>query len=198
MTTYPYFPAIPNPPNDPGDDVANMQTNSASISGLISEDHVPFNAIGGGFHEQVTFYANNPPGSFPVIPPVIFTNIVDGVGNSLPGSVPQSFFYSGIQANSATQCQVASQGSMVMFGGIILKWGSFGITGTASAPITYASPFPNNFYGLTFIGRSSTPKTDDFPMFEATPSVDLKVGFTAYRVGTAGGPVTYYYFAIGN
>ncbi|CAB4164643.1 hypothetical protein UFOVP816_57 [uncultured Caudovirales phage] len=52
MAVYNYFPNVPNGPDDPADDQPQMQVNTASISSLISEDHVGFGFSNGGFHNQ--------------------------------------------------------------------------------------------------------------------------------------------------
>lgn len=48
MSTFTYYPNLPNPPDYPGDDAPGMQTNAGSIAGIIAQDHVAFNTSGGG------------------------------------------------------------------------------------------------------------------------------------------------------
>ena len=148
--TFSYNGSIPNPPNDPASDVGTMQTNATSIGSIIAVDHVGFNVAGGGQHAQVTFNANNVPSSFPVSPPVLFTNTV--------AALPQLFFYSGTAAKSSNQyynsanAGNAVQGSAVLLGGLIIKWGTFTITNNnLSQTITYNNgsgntPFPNSCF----------------------------------------------------
>lgn len=72
--TFSYFSSIPAPGNFPGDDQPLMQTNYASISGLLSVDHVGFNVVNGGQHQQITFNNKNVPG-VPTDPvSIIYTN----------------------------------------------------------------------------------------------------------------------------
>ena len=53
--SFSYTTGVPNPPNNPSVDVTPMQTNTNSISSLISVDHVGFNIANGGTHKQVNF-----------------------------------------------------------------------------------------------------------------------------------------------
>lgn len=184
--TWPYNPSIPNPPNDPADDVSGMQTNASSIASLIAIDHVPFNVAGGGQHEQVTFNANNVP-TPPVSPPVLFTNTVAGL--------PQLFFYSGDAAHSSNQYVASGNGSTMLLGGIILKWGAATITsGNSSVNVTFASAFPNTAFvvnatcTISFVVGDLEIRCDNLN----------QTGFRLNRQGTPAANATYYYIAIGN
>jgi len=53
--TFAYFPNVPNAPDDPADDQPQMQINTASISSLISVDHIGFNTANGGYHNVIHF-----------------------------------------------------------------------------------------------------------------------------------------------
>ena len=190
--TFTYFPNLPNPPDDPADDVAGMQTNSASIASLIDVDHVGFNTAGGGQHEQVTFNANNVP-TPPVSPPVLFINNQDGAGNNLPGSLSELFFYSGDSAHSKNQYNVTgSNGSVMLMMGIILKWGSQSFVGSQNPTITFTQPFPNNCFGvqLTLLNTNAT-----VPAAWRLSTVTTS-GWTGNIQVT--GSTTLYWFAIGN
>lgn len=186
--TFSYNPSLPNPPNDPADDVPGMQVNSASISGLIAVDHIGFNVSGGGQHKQITFNSNNVPGSFPVNPPVLFTNSIIGGNNGL-------FFYSGTAAQSSNQySNSASNGSVLLMGGIIIKWGSQSFSGSQNPVVTFAQPFPNACFNvqLSLVNTMSATFTPQ-NVLTTTPTT---TGFTA-RVGAAGAS-TWYWLAIGN
>src|SRR5215467_8064512 len=50
MPTYTYDTTVPAANHAPKNDQPTMQTNTASISGLISTDHVGFNTPNGGYH----------------------------------------------------------------------------------------------------------------------------------------------------
>lgn len=142
MTNFTYNSSIPASDHNPSADQPIMQTNALSIAGLVAVDHVGFGVNNGGQHTQITFNqdASYVPTNFPVNPPELFTNTVSGI--------PQLFFYSGSQANSANQYTIASNGSIVLFGGIIMKWA---IVTADSTSKTLASlglnDFPNAVYG---------------------------------------------------
>jgi hypothetical protein len=189
--TFPYSSAIPNPPNDPADDVKTMQTNAGSINSIIAVDHVGFNVAGGGQHNQVTFNSNNPP-TPPVSPPILFTNNVDGAGNSLPGSLAELFFYSGSTPQSKDQYNVtAANGSVMLPMGIILKWGSATFVGSQSPSVTFTNAFPNACFGvqLSLLNTGGTQTQNRLATVTAS-------GFTANV--NASGASTWYWLAIGN
>lgn len=144
MPNFSYTTNIPFSSNSPSVDQPNMQTNTNSTANILAVDHVTFNAANGGTHKQVTLNTSNIPiavdGSFV---PTIFTNTKDGAGNTLPGSIAQFFGYSGAVANSSGQYTSLSNGSVVLFGGIILKWGV--VTGNGTAQ-NFVSAFPNNVF----------------------------------------------------
>lgn len=195
--TFPYSPAIPNPPNDPADDVSIMQTNAGSISSILAVDHVGFNLSGGGEHKQVTFNSNNPPAP-PVSPAVLFTNNQDGAGNNLPGSLAELFFYSGSASQSANQYNItATNGSVLLMMGVILKWGSYTLgPGVPSTTITFTNAFPNNIFSIV-TGSNVSGSPNDLPRIISNSTA----GFVGGRVNASsplGGTFTYYYVAIGN
>jgi hypothetical protein len=188
--TIAYSSAIPDPVNDPGDDVSTMQSNAGAISQIVAIDHVGFNVSGSGQHNQVTFNANNVPVP-PVSPPILFTNTAAGL--------PQLFFYSGNAAHSSDQYVISGNGSVLVMGGIILKWGSYTMAnGVATTPVVFASPFPNSNppFGVYF-GSNVSGSPNNLPIVQVGTLTNA--GFTAARVsGSSGGTYTYYYLAIGN
>lgn len=194
--TFPYSPMIPNPPNDPADDVTTMQTNAGSINSIIAVDHVGFNITGGGQHEQVTFNSNNPP-TPPVSPPILFTNNVDGAGNALPGSLSELFFYSGTAPQSKDQYNVtATNGSVMLPMGIILKWGNTGnFVGSMSPVVGFTNAFPNACFSvqLTLLNSNATAPT-------ATRLLSIASGpSNGFQADVrASGNSTLYWIAIGN
>jgi hypothetical protein len=193
--TFPYSPAIPNPPNDPADDVKTMQTNAGSINSIIAVDHVGFNVAGGGQHNQVTFNSNNPP-TPPVSPPILFTNNVDGAGNSLPGSLAELFFYSGSTPQSKDQYNVTTaNGSVMLPMGIIVKWGTYSIAGVSnSQAVTFTNAFPNALFGVNISCITSGSIGD----LEINYTPNSPSGFTGRRQGNAPTGPTYFFIAIGN
>ncbi len=139
MTIFTYSPTIPNPPDDPADDVSQMQTNSASIFGLIAIDHVGFNLTNGGQHKQVTF--NAPLGSDPGQP------------------TPISTLYTKTSSSSNTQDLYFQNGSAVSGvnqltggGGYVTTWAQFASYGGVN-------PFPQSL-SFTGFNVSSIVQTD--------------------------------------
>lgn len=190
--TFSYNGAIPNPPNDPASDVSTMQTNAASIGSIISVDHVGFNTAGGGQHNQVTFNANNVPIP-PVSPPILFTNTVQ--------SLPQLFFYSGSAVRSSNQYynSVATgnavQGSALLLGGVIIKWGTYTIPGGNFAlPITFNTAFPNSIFSVT-VTCTAFGTNNDILCTAVSPAT---TGFSGQRIGSPGGGANYSFIAVGN
>lgn len=192
--SYPINPNIPAANNDPADDQPGMQTNFANINSYVQVDHTnPSLGTGAGQHKQVTFQSNNPPSS-PVSPPVLFTNTQDGAGNNLPGSPinPELFFYSGSSTVSQSQNICQSVGSIMLFGGIIIKWG--GAAGVVDGQrINFVNPFPNALWSLQVSGgiHSGTQPTINFDQttYSAT-------GFNAKITGQQ--VINVLYIAIGN
>lgn len=195
--TFSYDGTLPNPPNDPADDVDQMQTNSASISSLIAIDHTGFNVALGGTHKQVTFASDNPP-AVPTTPPVLFTNTQDGAAapNTLPGGIPGLFFYSGTATQGQRNNIVAAKGSVVLFGGIIIKWGTISFTASSKAVVfaTDSSNFPNNLFSIILTAFTTTPAINGTLGY--VPTGAGTGGFTAYQLGS--NPLTASYIAIGN
>jgi hypothetical protein len=187
--TIAYSVNIPNPPNDPADDVSTMQSNAAAIGTIIAVDHVGFNVAGGGQHAQVTFNANNVP-TPPVSPPVLFTDAPANHGGSGGNTVPELFFYSGNAPQSSNQFVLTGNGSVLLLGGIIIKWGQVGAAVNGNT-YTFASAFPNNVFSVvvTFNGASVPPNIVGTNGYTTT-------GFT-FR-SNAGGGVPVSYIAIGN
>lgn len=189
--TYPINVNIPAAANDPADDQPEMKTNFSNINSYLQVDHTNPAATGAGQHKQVTFNSNNVP-SIPTSPPVLFTNTQDGAGNTLPGSVPELFFYSGDATRTSNQYRSVAVGSTVLTGGIIMKWGAVAAVSDGT-PISFVTPFPNNVFSLQVSGgTSSSPQpTINFSQSSLTTS-----GFTAKITGTQ--PLNLYYIAIGN
>jgi hypothetical protein len=184
-----YTSTIPASPNDPADDQPLMLANFSAIATWVDVDHVGFNVSGYGTHEQVTFAANNVPIT-PVAPPILFTNNKDGVGNTLPASLAEMFFYSGTTAQSSSQYIALPSGSTMTLGGIIIKWGATGAIGD-NGIVTFASPFPNSCFAvqLTITDPNASTKT-----------INVKSGLTLsnFTVRVSSGTISAYYLAIGN
>lgn len=186
-----YTPGIPVPTNDPSVDAPVMQQNSIAINNWVQVDHVGFNNASSGQHKQVTFQSNNVP-SIPTTPPVLFTNIQDGAGNNLPGGIAELFFYSGSALQGQGNYVSQIQGSVMLFGGIILKWGNLSVPNGGSAPFTFpGGQFPNACFACFTTTRS-------IGAFKSGIGVPAQNQVTVYLEAAAGGPQTVYVIGIGN
>jgi len=181
MSSYTFDPTIPAASHNPSVDQPNMQLNNASIDSILGVDHITFNTNGGGYHQQVTFNSDNVP-AVPTLPPVLFTNTINGLS--------QLFYYSGDATHSSGQYQQNTNGSTFLLGGIILKWGMienvgspYSVTYSALSPSLTA--FPTNCFGVFLQGISSTPT------IVGTPTT---TGFTASGFA----PLKFYFLSIGN
>lgn len=195
MSTFPINTTIPAANNDPADDQPLMQANFANINSYVQVDHINPAATGAGQHKQVTFNSNNVP-TPPTSPPILFTNIQDGAGNALPGSpaVPELFFYSGPSAGVSQNQYVSTQnGSVLLMGGIIMKWGVYTVPlpgGTQVVPFPVS--FPNNCFSVV-VGRVNTNSLAGTPLSNFIPaSFTITVGMSNISTQTIS------YIAIGN
>ena len=189
-SNFTYVNTVPASGDNPSVDQPNMLGNTTATNGWVSQDHYGFNTSGptnnfGGLHQQVTFPGNNVP-SVPTSPPALFTNLVN--------SLPQLFFYSGTAAQGSNQYSTsASNGSTMLLGGIILKWG----TGTFSAgsnntPISFNKAFPNNLFVATVTLTSMNPVSSVGAIYTGAS------GFTAYRGINTTNDADFRWIAIGN
>jgi len=184
-----YDPTKPAANDKPSNDQAPMQTNFASIKTLIDVDHVDFSNGNYGMHKWVQLPVPYAAGTTVPVPR-LFTNTVDGLGNALPGSLAQFFAYNaGVAGQSSSNYISKAQGSVLLFGGIILKWGTSAAATDASTQ-NFVNAFPNNCFNVQVtINKSSTLATVGTNGFTTT-------GFT-FRTSASGGvPITY--IAIGN
>lgn len=182
--TISYNLGIPASGNNPSVDQPNMRTNNDNIPVLISVDHVDFNTSGSGRHLQVTFNSNNVPVP-PVSPPVLFTK-------DDAHALPQIFYYTGDSAHSSNQYVENQNGSTMLFGGFILKWGKQ-LAAANNTTLSFTSAFPNNCYSVTVSGGLTSGTQ---PTINVNPGSVSVVGFTLKITGTT--PVDVFYIAIGN
>lgn len=136
--SFTYNTGVPAAPNNPSNDQPQMLINTQAINAILGVDHVTFNNAAGGEHKQVTFEANNIP-TPPVTPPVLFTNTVAGLA--------QLFFYSGDAAHSSSQYVTGSNGSVVLLGGLIMKWAVVSTGSVQNLTTLGVANFPNNAFG---------------------------------------------------
>lgn len=190
MANLQYIATVPSTNNNPMLDQPNMLINTQSIQSIIEVDHVGFNDPGNssGQHTSIEFNQNESyvPGSFPISPPELFT--------TFGTSPPNLRYYSGTQAQSANQYVIAAQGSTMLLGGIIIKWGTLSyVQGTASFVVTFASPFPNACFNVQL---TSNNETSSIVPVGILPAFSLTT--TSFSVGNFSPTSTYFYLAIGN
>lgn len=176
MTTYAYFASIPVATNYPGDDQPNMQTNYASIAGLIATDHVGFNTAGGGKHEQSTYIQQT-------VKPVV-SGTDSAVYAKLTGSISQLFFedQNGLEYQlTGTLTATGSggppptyAGQYIFAGGFIVKWGNT-IVNTSTTIINFPIAFPTACYGVQMTVNNTAAATQSI----VTDSYPSTTGFTA-------------------
>jgi hypothetical protein len=189
--TLTYTTNIPNPPNDPADDVSIMQTNTNSIASFVAVDHIAF-GVGSsvnGQHKQVTFATNNVP-VVPTSPPVLFTNTV--------GSLPQLLFYSGNATQSSSQYVLrTSPGSTFLFGGMIIKWGTYTIlAGNPNQAVNFTSAFPTAVVSIVITCTAFNGGNVPGDLLVNYTSASAS-GFTGQRINAPATSANYNYIAIG-
>lgn len=195
---YPVNGAVPGPNDLLSQSQGQIQTNFANIVGWAGIDHVAYGSTGAGFHEQVTFNTATNPGAGTITPPVLFTNTQDGKGNTLPGSLAQLFFYTGASSSGQTQFVSLANGSVLLTGGIILKWGTQ--TKNNGDSISFSSVcgsnFPNNCFGV--IASIVTNTTSG--AVTVNPYNILNTGFNVQIIKASGSTLngTLNFIAIGN
>jgi hypothetical protein len=187
MSNLTYTRGRPSGSISPAAQRSSMTINNDSNQDIWEEDHYGFNDNNGGTHQQVTFSGNNVP-AVPTTPPVLFTNTQDGHGNNLAGSIPGLFFYSGSAAQGQNNFLSGNSGSVVLFGGIIMKWGAISAAGSGTAFTNQSSPFPNAGFITIITPFSSAPSG----VYNVTATTTT--GFTISQ----GGSSNYYYIALGN
>jgi len=200
MSTFSYDPNLPNPDDDPADDVDQMKVNSTSISSLIDIDHIGFNVAGGGWHDQVTFPSNNVP-TLPTTNGILFSNTQSPVPGTFNGN--QVYYYpSGAAAaqSSAQYNSTSTSGSTMLFGGIILKWGTGTHVGSSGGDtISFQGAFPNACFLVVAVSNDTSSATSAdtyiYPRSWTTTGFNL---LSTRRITLASENSSYSYIAIGN
>lgn len=190
--------AIPAAKNTPAQDQPEMQKNFANIAGFLAVDHTaPGTANIAGTHTHVTFPNNVVPSAVSGnYTPVLFTNNQDGK-QPTPNTLPQNelFFFSGSVLESLQQYIVSSNGSTMLFGGVVLKWGSMTIpAATTSTTVTFASSYPNNCFCVLLTASNARGAVLSSTSFVSAVTTS---NFTVTSA-TNSQPATFYYLAIGN
>ena len=127
---------IPNAPNNPSVDQPGMLQNNVSTNGILSVDHITFNALGGGQHKQVTFNGRNVPVAQTDPQAVLYTNTVTATAtNTASASTVSELFFRNQNAGVANNAFPIS----------MIK--AFGIFDSAGTPL--------NTWNMTFNAHSS-------------------------------------------
>ena len=204
MSSYPIYTTIPAAKNTPAQDQPKMQTNFANIAGFLAVNHTaPGTDNTAGTHTLVQFPKNVvPPAVDGNYTPVLFTNDQDGK-QPTPNTLPQNelFFFSGSVLESLQQYIISSNGSTILFGGIILKWGVATIvspTPPTPSPLIvttkFESEFPNNCFCVYLTPSNARAVTIQQSLFVSDVA---KENFKTQSSVTSQ-PATFYYLAIGN
>lgn len=196
MSTFSYNTGVPAANNNPSIDQSDMLINTASTNSILAVDHVSFNAAGGGRHNQVTFNGNNVP-SLPATLLKLFANNQDGNGNNLPNGLSQLFAFSGTSAQSQLQYYLNSAsntyGSVLLFGGLILKYGLVSGISTTAVTVNWAAApatvFPTICFGAVAC-QNTSGTAGSIIGTSVTPS-------TVRLVASAGTGISAFYIAIG-
>ena len=159
MTNYSYNDAVPATNNDPSVDQPDMLINAQSIKGIIGQDHIAFGANNGGFHKAINF--DNSSSYVPVAAASTAKLFIDPAVST----APTLKFFGGDAAHSSSQYVLGAadgaNGSVVLMGGIILKWFTKQVTAAHTA-ITFTDvtiavgDFPNYAFAAVITLQKAT------------------------------------------
>lgn len=196
-----YNPNIPQGTDNLSTSQAQMLDNFGQLNTQFGIDHIPFNnsgVNGTGFHKKVTFSTVLAADPTPAgTQSVAYTKQI--TGETVPyfaNSAGNGAFWFGGSGDghiSLTSGGTPSAGSLTLGNGVILKWGQFNATSTAT---TYVFPvaFPNECFNVVLIGASTSA-------ISSVPDACL-VGGSVTRTQFQGkvntGTIALYFFAIGN
>jgi len=169
MTTYTYDPNIPAANNAPRNDQPVMQTNAASIQGIISVDHENFGIPTNGYHTLI--HQRTGAGTQNVTrsgPGAVYANLpasIAGVNQIFAGlytpdftgtsSDTQLFNLTGNGGISQLTGDQTTQDGWAWLGGILIQWGVISMafpSGSTTGTVIFkdrvfgAIPFPNNCF----------------------------------------------------
>lgn len=174
-----YNLGIPAANNNPSNDQPLMLTNTNAINTWTGVDHLDFGSNPAGTHSKVSFGEDATVAAAPSIPN-LFTD-----SNKL-------LFYPTVQASGSDQYTAAATGSVLLFNGMIVKWGTGAFTGSVTSPdITFVSAFPTACFGVwvTIQGTSE---------YATSVSGVTTSKFNVTKTTGGGNTQSFYYFAIGN
>lgn len=156
-----FVPAIPVGTQTLGNTVVSVNNNFGNYNGLIAVNHFAPNSTNQGKHTWVelpVFGSISVPGPFPITfsgEGGLFTETLSGSSElyyQRDGATGSNFQMTGpfvMNIGSPTN------GSVVLYGGLIMKWGKM----TAAGTITFASPFLNNCFGVTALSNAGSAVT---------------------------------------
>jgi hypothetical protein len=153
MTTYTYDPTVPNGNDPPRNDQPFMQTNSASIFGIIGVDHVGFNIANGGAHKQTQLKETL--GGSGTIPIGLLGNTYETIYSSVTSGSGDLWFVrgaspTGIQLTGPGTPSALANGYTFLPGGLLIQWGVVNTT-SSSGTVTFSTAniaFPNNCFNV--------------------------------------------------
>ncbi len=184
MPTFNFSDTTPVAANPPSTSPNDFVRNFTSIDGLLSVDHVSFNAANGGCHNQSTYLAQSSN-------PTTSSGQITHFAKTTAGKTEEYV----IRDGSATPIQmttgnvtVAASGTTFLPGGILLQWGPCNANGTGVSN-SFATAFPNHCYSVVVVGTNFSQPTNVIKVTSVSVSA-----FTAKStLGESG-----YYIAIGN
>lgn len=181
---------IPFATNNPSTDQPNMLTNTNAINTWNNIDHNTFSASNAGTHKQVTLTNEAAPG-FVGGSGVFYANVQSG--QSWP------FWQNALGSFQMMQAAIATtnNGSTLIPGGIILKWGIVTpLVSTTTTPVTFSPVFPNNCFNVqaTLINAGATGNEQTISI----RSGSVVPGGFSYNYTGGSAYNGFYWFAVGN
>lgn len=190
--SFPINTGIPAANNDPADDQPIMQQNFANISGFLSVDHVaPGTSLTAGYHQQVHLLNESAPG-LGNANGVLYANLA--AAQSWP--FWQNALGSLQLAGPTTAA--ANNGTVLITGGIILKWG-FVNSVASTGSVAFSPVFPTSCFMVQLTMRISGPGgTGHVGSIYANDTGFTAAGFTWAQADLPSSATGFYWFAIGN
>lgn len=175
-----------------GQILSNFQAIDSGTTGEgigFARDHITMtDASNGGMHNIVDYYVNQ--SSDPTLSGVsaLYTKSVS--------SLSQLFFRNSSAILQLTgAATVANPGSVFLPGGLIMKFGNFGMAfGVVSQEVTYPTPFTTAYYSVVLTSSSS----NSLNTAGISTSLTDETGFTAIRASAPASSLTYFYIALGS
>jgi hypothetical protein len=157
-----------------------IRNNFSTIDTTLAVNHIAMNASGQGKHKFLQMPVQ---GSAPATA----ASEIGLYSKDDVGGVARLFFRgesNGIEYQMQGDVTAAASGSVMLFGGIIMKWGTANLT-IGSNNVSFSSAFPNNCWSAVVSTSTST--------LGVTYTISLDK-----LVISANSNVTIYYIAIGN